>query len=367
LLRRTDIGPRIQGVILLHLLPSFDYTAAGRQVSLLAPILSKNADVHVAALGPNGPIAESLRIAGIPIHALGSGWRFDPAAVWALRRLIRDLRPKIVHAWRLPALRTVWLARAWTKSACRLVVSEPQRGGRMTLLDRWLLRSADAFIAGHSAEANSIRGLGVAADRVHELPSTVAPPANDSPPLELTLPPGAKVVMCTGTLSPAHGFRDAICAADILRYPIPDMHLIIIGDGPDRDRLARFSLGINPAGGHAHFLPARSDAAAMLAQADVVWVPSRSECGRQVLLEAMAAGRPVVAADLPGLAALVADGRTGLLIPPGDPLGLARRTRSLLEDPELAGRLGVAGREAVAAFSPERVAPAYAELYQRIL
>src|SRR5205823_1577696 len=114
--------------------------------------------------------------------------------------------------------------------------------------------------------------------------------------------------------------------------------------GPDRGRLARFARSINPAGGHVHFLPARPDAAALLARADVVWVPSRAECGRQVVLEAQAAGKPVVASALPGLAALVADGRTGRLTPPGDPAELARRTRPLLADPASAGRLGAAGR-----------------------
>jgi glycosyltransferase involved in cell wall biosynthesis len=351
-------------VTLLQLLPSFDYSAAGRQVSLLAPVLRENADVHVAGLGPDGPIAESLRAAGISIHVLGCGRRLDPAPWWRLRRLVRDVRPDIVHAWRLPALRAAGILRTWGKPAFRLVVSECTRGGRLNLFDRWLLRSADAVIAGHSAEAGALRRLGVTADHVHELRPVVAPPKANSPPLGLPLPPGAKIIMCVGTLNAAHGFRDALWAADMLRYPIPDLHIVIIGDGPDRTRLARFALGINPAGGHAHFLPARPEASALLARADVVWVPSRSECGRQILLEALAAGRPVVATALPGLAALVADGRTGLLIPSGDPFELARRTRTLLEDPELAGRLGAAGREAVAAFCPERVAPMYAELYQ---
>jgi glycosyltransferase involved in cell wall biosynthesis len=353
-------------VILLHLLPTFDYSATGRQLSLIAPVLREKAEIHVAALGPDGPIAESLRAAGVSVHFLGSGRQFDFAPLRALRRLVRELRPGVVHAWRLPAVRAIAPLQAWRTTAIRLVVSEPRRGGRINLLDRWFLRSADAVIASHRAEADAVRRLGVATNRGHELPPAVSNPAIESAPLGLAFPPDAKTVMCIGTLRPAHGFRDAIWAADILRYPIPDLHLVIIGDGPDRARLSRFALGINPAGGHVHFLPARPDASALLAHADVVWVPSRSECGRQVLLEAMAAGRPVVATALPGLGALVADGRTGLLIPPGAPIELARRTRTLLDDPNLAGRLGAAGREAVAGLTPERVALMYAALYQTL-
>ncbi len=363
-------------MILLHLLPTFDYSAAGRQVTLLAPRLRSlsdpvslgtppaRLDVHVAALGSDGPFAEPLRAAGVPVHVLGCGRRFDMAAVWALRRLVRELRPEVIHAWRLPALRAAGVVRAWGRSAFRLIVSEPCRGGRINLLDRWLLRSADAVIAAHPAEADIVRRFGVASARVHELPSAVSSPPPEPPPLGLPLPADAKIVMCVGPLRHENGFRDAIWAADILRYPLPNLHIVVVGNGPERSRLVRFARGINPAGDHAHFLPSRPDVATLLRRADVVWVPSRSECGRQVLLEAMAAGRPVVATALPGLAAVVAEGRTGLLIPPGDPLELARRSRPLLEDGPLAERIGAAGREAVSIFTPENVTRMYAGLYQ---
>jgi glycosyltransferase involved in cell wall biosynthesis len=351
------------GVILLQLLPSFDHSAAGRQVSLLAPVLRRAAEIHVAALGRDGPIAEELRASGISVHVLGTGRRFDLAALWRLRRLVRDLRPQTVHAWRLPALRAAGLLRFRNRIAFRLVVSEPKRGGRVNLLDRWLLRSADAVFASYPAVDVAIRKLGVSTDRIHKVSSAVVLPADDPPTLGLPLSTDAKIIMCLGALRPEHGFRDAIWAADILRYPFPNLHLVVIGDGPERTRLTRFAKGINPAGGHVHFLPGRPHAAALLARADMVWVPSRSECGRQVVLDAMAAGRAVVTTALPGLAALVGDGRTGLLVPPGDPLELARQARPLLEDPALAGRFGLAGREAVADLTPERVAAAYEAIY----
>ena len=220
-----------------------------------------------------------------------------------------------------------------------------------------------AVLASDRLEAGSLQRVGVNSELIHELPPAVAEPDAAAPMPELPLPANAKIVMCIGNLNLAHGFRDAIWAADILRYPIPDLHLVIIGDGPERARLAKFARGINPAGGHVHFLPARPDAAALLAHAAIVWVPSRSECGRQVLLEAMAAGRPVIAAKLPAFAALVADGQTGMLVPAGDPISLARLTRSLLDAPELANKLGVAARAAITAFSPEAVALNYAKMY----
>lgn len=347
---------------LLHLLPSLDYSAAGRQVGLLAPILREQFDLHVAALGPDGPLAAPLRAAGVPVHALGAG----PSGWYRLARLVGDLGPTAVHAWRLRPLRAAGAMRELGRGLFRLVASEPWRGGRPTRLDRRLLENADVATITSAADADALHRLDVPAARIRELPPAVAPPPPDPPLLDVPLPAGAKVVMCVGALTLPHGFRDAVWAADILRYPVPDLHLVVVGDGPDRGRLERFARGINPAGGHAHFLPARPDAATLLARADIVWVPSQAECGRQVLLEAMAAGRPVVATALPGLAALVADGQTGLLAPPGDPAELARRTRPLLDDPARAARLGAAAREAVAGSAPERVAPAYAALYRQL-
>jgi glycosyltransferase involved in cell wall biosynthesis len=349
-------------VTLLVLLPDFGYHAAARQAALLAPT---RRDVHVAALGPDGPLAAPLRAAGVPVHALGTERRFDPTLAWRLRRLVAELRPEVVHAWRLPALRAAGALRLLGRTRFRLVVSEPRRGGRWNAFDRWLLRRADAVSAGSPAEGDALRRLGLPADRVHALPPAVDPPSSgEPPPLGVELPPEAQLIVCVGALTPAHGFRDAIWALDILRYVAPDLHLAIIGDGPERGALGRFVRDVSRASDRVHFLGTRPDAAALLARADVVWVPSRSECGRQVALEAQAAGRPVVASALPGLAALVADGRTGLLTSPGDPPALARQTRRLLEDAELAARLGEAARQAAEAHAPARVAPAYEKLYR---
>ncbi|HEY1378227.1 MAG TPA: glycosyltransferase [Gemmataceae bacterium] len=353
----------------LHLLPDFNYTAAGRQVGLLAPALGGSVEVHVAGLGPDGPLAGPLAAAGVPVHVLGTMQRFNLVAWRRLRSLVHGLRPDVVHAWRLPAVRAAGIVRFRAPADLtaaplfRLVVSEPRRGGRLNALDRRLLRSADAVTAGDPGEAGAFREMGVPANRVHQMPPVVVPPPAGPPPLDVPLPPGAKVILCVGALTKPHGFRDAVWAADILRYVVPELRLVIVGDGPERDRLERFALGINPDGGQVHFLPARPDAAALLARADVVWVPSRKDCGRQVLLEALAAGRPVVAAVVPALVAVVEDGRTGLLTPPGDAQELARRTRPLLDDPALAAKLGAAGRAAAAGFAPDRVAPAYAALY----
>jgi glycosyltransferase involved in cell wall biosynthesis len=351
------------GVKLLFLLPSFEYSFASRQVSLLAPVLrsAHGIEVQVAAWRADGPAAEWLRASGVSLFQLGR--RFPPTAWRSLRRLVGELRPDVVHAWRLPALRVAALLHRLGRSPFRLVVSEPRLSGRLNPLDLWLLRAADVLIAGFPNEADAVGRLDIAADRIRSLPPAVAIPTCDPPLLPVRLAPNSKIVMCIGNLTRPHAFRDAVWAADILRYPLPDLHLVLIGDGPGRDRIDRFARGVNPAGGQVHFVSGRPDAAALLARADAVWIPSNTDCGRQVLLEAQAAGRPVVASAVPGLADLIEDNRTGLLTPPGAPVAFARRAWPLFEDTALAKRIGTAGREAVAHLSPEKVAAAYAKLY----
>jgi glycosyltransferase involved in cell wall biosynthesis len=158
------------------------------------------------------------------------------------------------------------------------------------------------------------------------------------------------------------GFRDAVWAMGVLEFLDLNVHLVLAGDGPDRDRLEAFARRTRVAG-RVHFLRAPVDLPGLLDRSDVVWVPDRHG-GRQTALEALAAGRPVVGFRQPALEGVVTDGLTGLLISPGDKVGLARQTRVLLEEDALRRRLGEAGRlHALERFGVARLCAAYAGLY----
>jgi glycosyltransferase involved in cell wall biosynthesis len=97
--------------------------------------------------------------------------------------------------------------------------------------------------------------------------------------------------------------------------------------------------------GQVHLVGPQPDATRLLSEADIVWTPSWSEGGANVVLEAMAAGRPVVASSCGSLPEIIVDGTTGFLIPTEDKAALARQTRVLLDDPGLGNRMGEAGRQ----------------------
>jgi glycosyltransferase involved in cell wall biosynthesis len=158
------------------------------------------------------------------------------------------------------------------------------------------------------------------------------------------------------------GCREAIWTADMLSYVLDDVHLTLVGDGPERDWLEQFARSIrNP---RIHFLGERDDAAQQLAEADVCWSPGRAGAGRQAILEAMAAGRPVIAAARLGVDELIVEGQTGWLVSPGDTVALGRRTRTLLLDPAVAAAVGAAARRYVQRYhDAARIARLWAEHY----
>jgi glycosyltransferase involved in cell wall biosynthesis len=140
------------------------------------------------------------------------------------------------------------------------------------------------------------------------------------------------------------GFREAVWSFDILRHNLPDLQLVLVGPGRDRPQVAEFVkwLQISP---WVRLVGEVETVRPWLEAADLVWVPSLRPGGVCAALEAMAAGKPVLASRLPGLAEVVADQETGILVRPGDKAALARQSRRLLQDDSLRLQMGEAARK----------------------
>lgn len=349
---------------ILSVIPSLDYSGLARRLSLLAAHLPRDRfRPHVAVLGFPSPWCAALRATGVSVQELGWQRSFDVRPLLALRQLIHELQPDVLHVWGAAALRAVLLARG--APVRRLVVSgalppthDPGWLGRATL------RRVGRVIAFGAADAARYRRLGVAADRI-----TVAPNATElaRPPdvatAEPLLPAEGRVLLGVGPLAPYKGFRDAVWAFDILNYLFQDLRLVLAGAGADRARVEEFArVTGNAARIHCPGLVA--DLAPLRDRAMIAWVLGRAG-GLQAALEAMAAGRPVLGYRTPELAEVVAHGETGWLIAPGDKAGLARKTRRLLDDDKRRQAFGAAGRLRVAAlFGPRAMVDACASAYE---
>jgi len=176
---------------------------------------------------------------------------------------------------------------------------------------------------------------------------------------------GRSVVTVLAALRDFKGIRHAVAAwpAVVARYP--DARLLLVGSGPEEPAL-RSQVAAAGLTGSVVFAGMRSDVPEVLRASDVVLLPSiHGENLPTVLMEAGACGRPVVASDVGGISDIVADGETGLLVPPGSVPGVAAAVLRLLDDPALAARMGAAGRRRVEErFDARRWAGHLREVYE---
>jgi glycosyltransferase involved in cell wall biosynthesis len=365
-----------QVIRVLQVIPSLDRAGAEKQMSLLVRHLDRNRfEPYVAVLTRSGPLEAELRAAGIPVYLVGKRHRVDFAAFLRLRRLIGQLRPHIVQTW-------LFAANAYGRVAARqvgapiLIASERCVDLWKTTwhftLDRFLARWTDALVVNSPGIRDFYVAQGLPAEKfviipnAVELPSCQPPCSRQELLAELGLPPQSRLVAVIGRLWPQKRVQDAIWAADLLKVIRDDVHLLVLGDGPERDRLLRFRDQVQIAD-RVHFLGHREDIPRFLPHIDVLWSTSGFEGQSNAILEAMAWGRPVVATDIPGTRDLVVHGQTGFLFPVGDRTALARWTQQLLEDPALAAQVGDAARQRVAEqFSLKRMIQGFEKLYEQL-
>ena len=183
---------------------------------------------------------------------------------------------------------------------------------------------------------------------------------------ELKFSSESRLVVVIGPLVPHKRVNDAIWCFELVRVMHEETRLLIVGDGPDRRRLERFARLVCQAGS-VRFLGLRTDVADILGHADVVWQRSDWEAGPHAVLEAMAAGVPVVATDIGPHRRWIEHERTGYLVPVGNRAECTRITDHLLASDDLANRIG----RAASAFaqkhcSARQMVEAYEQLYTEV-
>lgn len=361
---------------LVHIIPTLDQGGAEKQLCLLCAHLDRQKyDTHVIVLTHTGPREAALRQAGIPVHFINKRAKFDPLAYRRLKAKLADLRPDIVHTW-------LFAANAYGRAAAKAVgvpviiagerSVDPWKHSWQIFIDKWLMKSTTAVITNTSAITEFYASRGVSTDRFVVIPNAVEPFTGQRLTREqayarLNIAPRSKLVLAIGRLWPQKGYQDLIWAGELMAVAHGDAWLVIVGDGPQRERLQQFRDDTR-ADNTVRFVGERTDARELLSAADLLWNGSLYEGQSNTILEAMSQGVPVIASDIPGNRDLVVHEQTGYLFPLGDINNLTRYSTRLLQDEPLWASMSQASAiRAREEFSLDRMVQRHDETYQRLL
>ena len=358
-----DRKPRLLLVITLS-----ELGGAQTAVSLLLPGLADRFEVTVAAQG-RGPLRDAAEGAGVPYVELEHvrraihPWQ-DARGLVELVRLCRRLRPDIVHAHssKLGVLGRLaaWLARVpvriYTVHGWSFAAYDGLAGRSYLWFERLMRPLTTAVVC----VAEATRGQGLAARACDDARTVVIHNAVDvessATHVESSGPPQ---IVSVGRFAYPKDFATLLEALALVET---DYRATFVGDGPD---LAEVAAAVPD---QVELLGARADISDLLRRSDVFVLSSHSEGFPVSILEAMAAGLPVVATHVGGVAEAVVAGETGILVPAADPHALAHALEELVADVELRRRLGAAGRaRALRLFDTPRYRAAHLDLYRREL
>ena len=333
---------------------------------------------HRAALVAH-PDGELRRRAGeglelIPIAPRGE---IDLRAAWRLARVIKRLRPDVIHAHDAHGVAMGSLALSMappgrdTRSPPLVASRRVDFHLRTNAVSRWKHRHVDCFIAASEAIRHMLVSDAVPAERVvtvHEGIDVdyVARAARVSVHEALWLPRHAPIVGQVAALVPHKGQRYLIDAAQLVVGHMPDARFVLLGEGELREHLERQIRG-HQLEKHVLLASFRPDVIGWIKGFDLFAMSSVTEGLGTSLLDAMACAKPIVATRTGGIPEVVDEGVNGILVPPRDPQALAAAIVGLLEDADLGRRMGEAGLARVRErFTVERMVAETAAVYQRV-
>jgi glycosyltransferase involved in cell wall biosynthesis len=343
-------------------------------VGTLVSALAEGYDVTVAAHG-RGPVQRAAETAGagatfVPLRYMQRevGVR-DLLALAELVLLMRRLRPHVVHASSSKAGVLGRLAAWLTRVPIRLFTvhgwafnAHAGAHSRLYELAERIVRPMTTLTI---CVSESERVAGLAARTCDADKSVVIRTGIDAASRPLGRPDaGPPTIVAVGRLRAPKDPVSLVRALELLRGPF---QALLVGGGPDRPAVEE-ALRRSGLGGTVTLAGERPDVPEILASSSIFVLSSRAEALPVSVLEAMAAGLPVVATRVGGVPELVVEGETGLLVPPGDPRALAAALQRLLDEPELRARLGAAGRARVEEhFTLESFLESHLDLYRRAL
>lgn len=322
------------------------------------------------ACQPGSRVLQKAQEAEISVHSLPMRYPMDPAAILALRRLIREHGVRLVHTH--SSLDT-WCGAVAARLTGRPVIRS--RHVSIGIRHRWnpiYGPLVDRIIAsGHAVEA-ALRRAGVDPAKIVSIPAGVDlarfNPAVSPAKIRQEFGLGWPVIGVVAMFRSSKGHQPLLGAFQGLLDSYPKARLLLVGDGVYRS-VVEAEVSARGLWASVTITGFRTDVPECLAAMDCVVLPSlRSEGVPQSLLQAMAMGRPIVATAIGGIPEVIEDGQTGLLVPPSDTQSLMGAIRRVLEEPDSARARSQRGLELVRTrFSLDASLGALEDLYRDLL
>ena len=337
-------------------------------------------ELSVICFQKEGPIAARYAAAGIPIEHFPIGSLYAPRTMRQIVRLAGHLREQRVAIVHCHDRYSDFVGVLGARLAGTPAIIASKRWGESLLRHR--LTSAVAFHAAHRVLANSAgvveslrREEHVSERRIALVPNFVDADAFEAPPAswvaamrrELAIPAGARTIGIVASLRPVKDHPTLLRAIALLASRWPMLRLVVVGEGGSLEDLRRLAaeLGLAETVVFAGLRPPTPSVHHLF---EISVLCSRSEGFPNAVVEAMAAGRPVVGTDVIGIRDAVRANETGLLVPPADPAALADALDRLLSDPALRLAMGEAGRRRAAEeYHGDRVIATLESLYEEMV
>ncbi|MEN8163394.1 MAG: glycosyltransferase family 4 protein [Acidobacteriota bacterium] len=368
----------------LHIITRLELGGAQRNTLFTAANLDRSLFSVGLAWGPGDELDSEARGIGdlerYEISALTRpiAPRMDLRALRDLRRAIRAFGPDIVHTHSSKAGILGRTAAHLEKTPVVVhsihgwgftPLQSPAKRRLLVAAERWVAPWTDHFIAVSQANVDQGKDLGLLGDNISLIRSGIdLSPFKDSPDpaparRQLAIPEGAPVVTQIGNLKPQKAPLDFVRVAAIVASSCPEVHFVIAGDGPLREQVKDLAdeLGIAD---RFHLPGWWRDVPGLLGATDVALLTSRHEGLPRAVVEALAAGVPVVATAVDGTPEVVRDGVNGMLAPAGEIERLAAGVCTLLEDEDRRRVMGEAAGLGLEAFDINLMVRRQEELYQ---
>jgi glycosyltransferase involved in cell wall biosynthesis len=319
---------------------------------------------------------------GIPLHRVVERFAFDWRVLDALKQVVDRVAPDIIQTH---GIKSHFLVRACRAHQGRGWVAfhhgyttTTYKYALLAQLDRWSLRAPSQVVAVSQAFSRRLVGRGVPASRITVLHNAADPewlraaPSEDQKPVAVPCDPivssGEKLVLAVGRLSKEKSFTDLVLAIRHLRERRPELavRLVIVGEGREREAIEE-SIRREGLQQQVSLVGHVQDVRPYYRAADLLAISSLSEGSPNALLEAMAAGVPVVATAIGGIPEIVTDQETALLVRPHDPASLALAIEALLVDPVRAEKIASRARDLIRRrYSPLSRTRSLVQLYQQV-